>query len=261
MVRLGSKSTPRTAPLCLSQMKKDHVKWSHADWDEINALRADSATLCGSFDRLSKRYRFSHSSHELLRYLKRAARNYFVALSVPTSTDGMQRVGRDGKAVQPDYLLQRWRGGKGAGQFSDCPHVQNAPDIWRMNRDDRQRELRKWEDALLEETVAELYTTGHRYNTYQSRIDRRFKEKDAAVLARKRIIGCTTTGAAMYREAIDAARPRVLLVEEAGEILESHILTALGRHTKQLILIGDHKCVYATAGYATFVILTAHRSR
>jgi superfamily I DNA and/or RNA helicase len=33
----------------------------------------------------------------------------------------------------------------------------------------------------------------------------------------------------------------VLLVEEAGEILESHILTALGSRTKQLILIGDHK--------------------
>jgi superfamily I DNA and/or RNA helicase len=35
--------------------------------------------------------------------------------------------------------------------------------------------------------------------------------------------------------------PGVLLVEEAGEILESHILTALGPETKQMILIGDHK--------------------
>jgi hypothetical protein len=225
-------------------MKKDYVKWNH-DWDEINDLRDKAGILCGSLDRLSKRYRFSHSSEELLRYLKRADRNYFVALSVPTSTDGMQRVGRGGQAIQPDYLLHRWRNGMDAGQFSSCPYVQNAPDIWRMNHDDRQRELRKWMDALVEETVAELHTTGHLYNTYQSLIDRKFKEKDAAVLASKWIIGCTTTGAAMYREAIDAARPGVLLVEEAGEILESHILTALGRHTKQLILIGDHKCVHA----------------
>ncbi|KIJ59315.1 hypothetical protein HYDPIDRAFT_140803 [Hydnomerulius pinastri MD-312] len=37
------------------------------------------------------------------------------------------------------------------------------------------------------------------------------------------------------------ARPNVLLVEEAGEILESHVLTALGPSIDQMILIGDHK--------------------
>lgn len=55
--------------------------------------------------------------------------------------------------------------------------------------------------------------------------------------------GCTTTAAAKYREDINAAEPDILLVEEAGEILESHILTAMGRSTKQLILIGDHQYV------------------
>lgn len=31
------------------------------------------------------------------------------------------------------------------------------------------------------------------------------------------------------------------MVEEAGEILEAHILSALGPRTKHLVLIGDHK--------------------
>lgn len=40
-----------------------------------------------------------------------------------------------------------------------------------------------------------------------------------------------------------------MLVEEAGEILEAHVITALGPSTQQLILIGDHqqlrpKCSY-----------------
>jgi superfamily I DNA and/or RNA helicase len=30
-------------------------------------------------------------------------------------------------------------------------------------------------------------------------------------------------------------------MEEAGEILEAHLIAALSRHTQQLILIGDHK--------------------
>jgi superfamily I DNA and/or RNA helicase len=40
---------------------------------------------------------------------------------------------------------------------------------------------------------------------------------------------------------IQAAKPEVLLVEEAGEILESHIITSLAPETKQMVLIGDHQ--------------------
>ena len=47
----------------------------------------------------------------------------------------------------------------------------------------------------------------------------------------------------VLRELIRAARPSVVLVEEAGEILESHVLTALSDGVGHLILIGDHKCV------------------
>jgi superfamily I DNA and/or RNA helicase len=68
-----------------------------------------------------------------------------------------------------------------------------------------------------------------------------FGQKNAAILRSKRIIGCTTTAAAKYSEGIQMASPGVLLVEEAGEILESHVLTAMGDKTQQLILIGDHK--------------------
>ncbi|KAF8958975.1 P-loop containing nucleoside triphosphate hydrolase protein [Flammula alnicola] len=44
-----------------------------------------------------------------------------------------------------------------------------------------------------------------------------------------------------YTRNIHEAAPDVVLVEEAGEILESHVITALGHAAKQLILIGDHK--------------------
>lgn len=32
------------------------------------------------------------------------------------------------------------------------------------------------------------------------------------------------------------------MVEEAGEILEAHVLTSLGPNTEHLIMIGEHKC-------------------
>jgi superfamily I DNA and/or RNA helicase len=68
-----------------------------------------------------------------------------------------------------------------------------------------------------------------------------------ATLKAKRIVACTTTGAAKFTEELRTAAPDVVLVEEAGEILESHILTALGENTHQLILVGDHKYVRITS--------------
>ncbi|KAL6759014.1 AAA domain-containing protein [Haematococcus lacustris] len=62
-----------------------------------------------------------------------------------------------------------------------------------------------------------------------------------AVLKKARVIGCTMTGAASHKALLDALQPGVLLVEEAGELLEAHVLTSLSTKTKHLVLIGDHK--------------------
>ena len=54
-------------------------------------------------------------------------------------------------------------------------------------------------------------------------------------------MACTTTAAAKYSQDLQVVSPDVLLVEETGEILESHVMTALGPRTQQLVLIVDHK--------------------
>lgn len=51
----------------------------------------------------------------------------------------------------------------------------------------------------------------------------------------------TTTGAAKQRSLIESLRPRVVIVEEAAEVLEASIITSISEHTEHLILIGDHK--------------------
>ncbi|KAK3616698.1 hypothetical protein LTR22_026978, partial [Elasticomyces elasticus] len=66
-------------------------------------------------------------------------------------------------------------------------------------------------------------------------------QKDSQIIRSKRIVTCTTTAAAKYTKHLRNAAPGIIVVEEAGEILESHVLTAMTPKTKQLILIGDHK--------------------
>ena len=55
------------------------------------------------------------------------------------------------------------------------------------------------------------------------------------------VIGMTTTGAARYWHVLQQIQPNVIIVEEAAEVLESHIVTTLSPGCEHLILIGDHK--------------------
>ena len=57
----------------------------------------------------------------------------------------------------------------------------------------------------------------------------------------KRVIGMTTTFAARNTAINKLLKPGIVIVEEASEVLESHVLVALTMETKQLIMIGDHQ--------------------
>lgn len=48
-------------------------------------------------------------------------------------------------------------------------------------------------------------------------------------------------GAAKFRKLLQRLKPRITIVEEAAEVLESHIVTSLTPGCQHLILIGDHK--------------------
>lgn len=60
-------------------------------------------------------------------------------------------------------------------------------------------------------------------------------------ICQKRVIGMTTTFAARNSAINRMLKPGIVLVEEASEVLESHLLVSLTKGTKQLIMIGDHQ--------------------
>ena len=241
MVRLGGKSTPRTEPLTL-QKQPTTFKLGKADWKVIDELKDESSNLVNRLQAAFASYESSSVQYQdILEHLEFDDPTYSEAFCVPHASDGMTRIGKKGRAVGPYYLLNQWVNGWDAGIFQDHPHVSNASEIWSMLPPLRRERLDHWKQEILTAQVEAIYTVAKLYNQCQSQLDRKFTEKDSAILASKRIIGCTTTAAAKYSNDIRAASPDVLLVEEAGEILESHVLTAMAENTEQLILIGDHK--------------------
>ena len=65
--------------------------------------------------------------------------------------------------------------------------------------------------------------------------------EEASLCRKADILGLTVTGASKYRELLELAKPSLVMVEEAAEILEAHLMAALPTSVMQLIMIGDHK--------------------
>lgn len=242
MLRLGGKSTPRTKCMSLYEQSTTY-RQTNASWTKINGLKSKIEAHTIRLERAFDRYKSTNlRSADLIEYLEFLpdGEDYYNAFTVPEAEDGSTMVGPGGKAVSDSYLFDRWSNGQDAGIFSD-EVPKNAHDIWQMQVSARQASLSSWKLGILKEKVSELYAIAEQYNEAQSELDNMFKKGNAQIIASRRVIACTTTAAAKYTQELQAASRDVVLVEEAGEILESHILTSFGPHTQQLVLIGDHK--------------------
>ncbi|KAL5119739.1 hypothetical protein ACEQ8H_002345 [Pleosporales sp. CAS-2024a] len=235
IVRLGGKFSKNTQPLSMSAQVNTY-KMSHETYSMIQDQKAQAASYHDAL--VVKMEQFVNTrlrEDELLDYLEFSDDSeYFDAFTVPDVGDDMILVGKNNKKIERSYLIKRWLSGEDAGIFKAVAFPDN-PNIWAHDLNARMLLREKWCNDLVEDTLAAKYNESH------EKVQQLFHLKDSHIISNKRIVACTTTAAAKYTEDIQKAAPGIILVEEAGEILESHILTALTPATKQLILIGDHK--------------------
>ncbi|KAG0159823.1 hypothetical protein PDIDSM_7350 [Penicillium digitatum] len=240
MVRLGSKSSQRTEPLGLFKQHSSYRR-NHTTWSTINALKADGIEHMANLNNSFQAYKnLAATSASILDYLEFEEPEYFTALTVPEDTNGMVMVTKSGKPIRQDYLYGRWIMNQDPGVCSALLPA-HCRDIWKLDPKIREEKDRHWKRALLSEQAQSLSVSIALFNKCQNRLSTALGEKNREILKSKRIIGCTTTAAAMYSEDIRHASPSIVLLEEAGEILESHVLTAMTPETNHLILIGDHQ--------------------
>ncbi|OJA18615.1 hypothetical protein AZE42_01788 [Rhizopogon vesiculosus] len=116
-------------------------------------------------------------------------------------------------------------------------------DVWTMSRLERHILHTFWVDQTRIELAESQKGEFERLREVHENILRECNEGKEEVrrnLLRKiDIIGCTTTGAAKLATLLKSLGPRVLLVEEAGQVLEAHVLGSLVDSIEHLILIGD----------------------
>lgn len=237
IVRLGSKSSQRTLALSLSSQQLSYRR-GRSGWDVVRSLETQAEGLKNKLtEALNSLQNFSHAA--MLEFLEFEDCVFYEAF-IPPEDEGMKVTGAHGKAVDSRYLFDNWAQGKKPEALIDrLP--EESQRVWDMEPEARRAHINEWKKTMLEEQVANTQSLAQQFDVVQGRLEKVWNEKTLAILKTKRIIGCTTTGAAMYSEDLRQVQPGIVLLEEAGEILESHVLTAIGSETKQLVLIGDHQ--------------------
>ncbi|KAK1708568.1 ATPase [Colletotrichum lupini] len=244
MVRLGSKSKESTSALSLEKQLRSYAyRRNNATWEHINGMKTEMDEVrreMGSACDLLVRDKVG--SLELLSFLEFSDDDqlFYEAFLLPEQDRGFRIAGKSNRAMSPDYLLGRWITGQDAGELRHFVSS-GSHDIWYLSMAQKSAHIQRWVECIRKERIEAVQNLIKRFNEAQEQVDRLFRESKCSFMQTKRVVGCTTTAAAMYKSLIKAANPDVVLVEEAGEILEAHVLTALHSDTKQLLLIGDHK--------------------
>ncbi|KAI1080320.1 P-loop containing nucleoside triphosphate hydrolase protein [Whalleya microplaca] len=97
-----------------------------------------------------------------------------------------------------------------------------------------------WIQEMISDLVDDFVTLHDDYEDAKEKHGSVLREVNLRVLQEADIIGITTTGLARNLELLRKLDTKIMLCEEAGEVLESHILTALLPSVEHAILIGDH---------------------
>ncbi|CAO3615021.1 unnamed protein product [Cunninghamella blakesleeana] len=100
---------------------------------------------------------------------------------------------------------------------------------------------KKWATLRLQEYRKKIQALIAEYNKISLEIRKITVVNDAKICKENRVIGMTSTAAAKYHDLLEEIQPTIIVVEEAAEMLESHIVTALTNSLQHLILIGDHQ--------------------
>ncbi|KAJ0272033.1 hypothetical protein COL940_010671 [Colletotrichum noveboracense] len=109
-----------------------------------------------------------------------------------------------------------------------------------MNHRERATIHRDWARQALDRDLDLLSALHDIYDKGRQRNERVRSATDLRCLQQANIIGVTTTGLARNLDLLRRVQSKVLLCEEAGEVLEAHLITALLPTIEHAILIGDH---------------------
>ncbi|KAG6850946.1 hypothetical protein H0H93_005815 [Arthromyces matolae] len=116
-------------------------------------------------------------------------------------------------------------------------------DLWSFSRVERTKLHVYWKQQVHEgiycDRIEDFKRLRRKYAEANQVYQEGKNETRRQLLKNVDLIGCTTTGAAKLASLLKGLGPRIMVVEEAGQVLEAHILGSLVPSIEHMILIGD----------------------
>ncbi|KAK8064546.1 hypothetical protein PG994_007184 [Apiospora phragmitis] len=126
---------------------------------------------------------------------------------------------------------------------------------------DRRRLIDVWFSQMKQDRIELLHENIAETESMRSQINAVHNEVNRRTLADADIIGITTTGMAREVSLLLGLRSKVVLCEEAGEVLEAHVVSALLPSVEHFIQIGDHQQLRPTINSWSTLSLESSRGQ
>ncbi|PWY75451.1 P-loop containing nucleoside triphosphate hydrolase protein [Aspergillus heteromorphus CBS 117.55] len=148
---------------------------------------------------------------------------------------------KDGEAMQEwaSGDVPRWNE-DGTAERSIEELLKSDMDLWTLHNAERARILQYWQDTAWTELSVGLSRLLKFHHEEKRKHTSAFGLLDLQRLNSSQVVGITTTQLANNADLLRNINSKVLICEEAGEVLESHVITALLPSVQHAILIGDH---------------------
>ena len=148
------------------------------------------------------------------------------------------------RRIDADNIIRRNVCGKDIMDDEEVEEISDV-DLTGLSMKDRWRLYNHWNNHWREKYYILLQEENRRrvqeYSDKCRELAELRQREDRHILEKADVVGMTTTGAAKYQHILHHIKPKIVIVEEAAEVLEAHIVSALSAGTQHLILIGDHK--------------------
>ncbi|KAF7560256.1 hypothetical protein G7046_g3885 [Stylonectria norvegica] len=235
IIRIGSRSkSERLQGLMLRTVAKEmpRTKSEKSElWNAEQAIREDVLEEKEMLERLS-----SCESRKTVKTLLASENPRHHAELFGQNHDGWQ-----GVIHQPKLVIDRWLQG---GHEIVRPPLRlgnlKLAQLKDMTNDERRILHRYWLRTIRDPIITEVSNLHESYKEAIKHRDEVRGDVDLRCLNMADIVGVTTTGLARNLDLLRKLRCKVMLCEEAGEVLEAHVLTALLPSVEHAILIGDH---------------------
>ncbi|KAK8143852.1 hypothetical protein G3M48_006653 [Beauveria asiatica] len=223
-----------------SESKSRFERYSLAmSYHDLDAAAESIEKILGRAHGALRHIRWENMQKYLSRYHPHIAAQF-----AETDEDGFEIVGRHPfdiwASLKTDADVTQDHGGE-TEIDSDAVLRKASISVNSLSASERQHLMDFWSMDRYKHAVNDLVETIEGTSTEQRQVSNIHDEVDRRVLQEADVIGITTTGLAKRISTLQRLKCKVVICEEAGEVMEPHILSALLPTVEHIIQIGDHE--------------------